>query len=114
MFLCVPCRCVHTDCAANGADVGRYADTRALPQGLLNALLPGPVTLVLPRLSDAALSPSVTPGLETVAVRVPGADENAVWKRPRYLSQRLPPRDASERMIVLDGLSADAPRWAQR
>lgn len=35
-------------CVADPSDVAQYADVRHLPPGLLEALLPGPVTLVLP------------------------------------------------------------------
>ncbi|HVW91816.1 MAG TPA: L-threonylcarbamoyladenylate synthase [Devosia sp.] len=38
----------------------------------LAAFWPGPLTLVLPRRPDAPLSPLVTAGLDTVAIRVPG------------------------------------------
>ncbi|MFV0492294.1 MAG: L-threonylcarbamoyladenylate synthase [Pseudorhodobacter sp.] len=44
-------------------------DERA--QGVARALWPGPLTLVLPLRAEAGISPLVTAGLETVAIRVP-------------------------------------------
>ncbi|QUS35883.1 L-threonylcarbamoyladenylate synthase [Falsirhodobacter algicola] len=51
--------------------VDRYA---RLPKGFdrLAGFWPGPLTLVLPLRPDAGLSPLVTAGLDSVAVRVPG------------------------------------------
>ncbi|MDH2326468.1 L-threonylcarbamoyladenylate synthase [Cereibacter sp. SYSU M97828] len=50
--------------------VARYA---VLPEGFerVAAFWPGPLTLVLPLREDAGLSPLVTAGLDSVAVRVP-------------------------------------------
>jgi tRNA threonylcarbamoyl adenosine modification protein (Sua5/YciO/YrdC/YwlC family) len=44
---------------ADVEDVQRYCVTEQLPQGLLRALLPGPVTVLLPLRSDAALAQGV-------------------------------------------------------
>lgn len=38
---------------------------------LAQAFWPGPLTLVLPRRTDAVIAPSVTAGLSTIAIRVP-------------------------------------------
>ena len=46
--------------------VGLYAETGHLPDGLLGALLPGPVTLVLSRRADAPLSAALNPGVRTI------------------------------------------------
>lgn len=40
-------------------------------QRLITAFWPGPLTLVLPLISDTSISPSVTAGLPTLAVRMP-------------------------------------------
>ena len=69
-------------CVGSVADISSYADTEGLPAGLLDALLPGPITVVLKRLSSAAVCEAVTANLDTLALRVPGADINTVWKRP--------------------------------
>jgi len=61
-------------CVADPQDVGQYGDAASLPKGLLSALLPGPVTLVLRRLQDSALSDSLNPGVLSIGVRVPGSD----------------------------------------
>ncbi|KDD73263.1 telomere recombination protein, partial [Helicosporidium sp. ATCC 50920] len=60
---------------ADLADVSRVADVSHLPAGLLEALLPGPTTLILPFLDSAHVSPSVRAiALERgVGVRVPDA-----------------------------------------
>ena len=69
-------------CLAEVGDVSKYGDTGGLPEGLLEALLPGPITLVLKRLPAAPVCDEVTAGLGTLALRVPGPDVNAMWKRP--------------------------------
>ncbi|MCW1931879.1 L-threonylcarbamoyladenylate synthase [Pararhodobacter zhoushanensis] len=51
--------------------VSRYAVLTPLAEQLAAAFWPGPLTLVLPLRLDGGLSPLVTAGLETVAVRVP-------------------------------------------
>jgi L-threonylcarbamoyladenylate synthase len=53
------------------AAVEKIADFGPNARRLAQAFWPGPLTLVLPLRHDAALSPLVTAGLETVAVRVP-------------------------------------------
>ena len=58
---------------ADVADVGRYGDVSGLPAGLLDALLPGAVTVLLTRRSDAPLCAALNPGVATVGVRVPAA-----------------------------------------
>jgi len=55
------------------ADVGRLARTDGLPPGLLGALLPGPVTVILTRLPRAPLAPGLNPGVATIGVRVPAS-----------------------------------------
>lgn len=51
--------------------VARYAVLTPLAEQLAAAFWPGPLTLVLPLRLDGGLSPLVTAGLETVALRVP-------------------------------------------
>ncbi|GBG60028.1 hypothetical protein CBR_g359 [Chara braunii] len=58
-------------CVGNVADIPFYGDTRHLPEGLLLKLLPGPVTLVLPRHALSRLHPSLNPGVAGIGVRVP-------------------------------------------
>ena len=53
------------------AAVRHYALVDARAEILAAAFWPGPLTLVLPLRDDAGLSPLVTAGLETVALRVP-------------------------------------------
>eukprot|EP00271_Cylindrocystis_brebissonii_P010175 TRINITY_DN26283_c0_g1_i1.p1 TRINITY_DN26283_c0_g1~~TRINITY_DN26283_c0_g1_i1.p1 ORF type:complete len:220 (-),score=42.45 TRINITY_DN26283_c0_g1_i1:967-1626(-) len=60
-------------CVADVADVERFAATEHLPRGLLDALFPGPVTLVLPRQRDSPLAASLNPGVLGIGVRIPDA-----------------------------------------
>ncbi len=50
---------------------GRYAAFTLMADRLAATFWPGPLTLVLPRLEDAPVSPLVTAGLSTIALRVP-------------------------------------------
>lgn len=55
-----------------GADMAkRYAAFSPLAESLANEFWPGPLTLVLPRNSKAAVSLLVSAGLDTLAVRAP-------------------------------------------
>ena len=56
---------------ADLASAGRYARLTPEAERLARAFWPGPLTLVLPLLPDAGLSPLVTAGNDSVAVRVP-------------------------------------------
>jgi L-threonylcarbamoyladenylate synthase len=56
---------------ADVAQVGRFAVLTPLARRLADAFWPGPLTMVLPLRADSGLSPLVTAGLDTVALRVP-------------------------------------------
>ncbi|KAL6199936.1 hypothetical protein ACLB2K_029718 [Fragaria x ananassa] len=58
-------------CVGDVPDITRFAVTDHLPHGLLESLLPGPVTLVLRRGDSSMLEKSLNPGLESIGVRVP-------------------------------------------
>ncbi|KAL2622207.1 hypothetical protein R1flu_002412 [Riccia fluitans] len=58
-------------CVADVEDIGNYGSVEHLPDGLLGALFPGPVTLILPRGEDSKLHPSLNPGLPSIGVRIP-------------------------------------------
>nr|XP_004295027.2 PREDICTED: yrdC domain-containing protein, mitochondrial isoform X1 [Fragaria vesca subsp. vesca] len=58
-------------CVGDVLDITRFAVTDHLPHGLLESLLPGPVTLVLRRGESSMLEKSLNPGLESIGVRVP-------------------------------------------
>ena len=53
------------------AQVARYAVLTPEAEGLAQAFWPGPLTMVLPLREDSSLSPLVTAGLTTVAIRLP-------------------------------------------
>lgn len=57
-------------CVADPSDVAQYATVDHLPSGLLEALLPGPVTLVLPYgKPGASKQRAMSPGLTDAACR---------------------------------------------
>ncbi|XP_054781716.1 uncharacterized protein LOC129288927 isoform X1 [Prosopis cineraria] len=58
-------------CVGDVSDIERFAVTDYLPQGLLDSLLPGPVTVVLKRGESSVLEQSLNPGLDSIGVRVP-------------------------------------------
>ncbi|KAM7502080.1 hypothetical protein LguiB_000984 [Lonicera macranthoides] len=58
-------------CVGDVQDIERFAVTNHLPHGLLDCLLPGPVTVVLRRGDSSILEKSLNPGLDSIGVRVP-------------------------------------------
>ncbi|KAK4598508.1 hypothetical protein RGQ29_015818 [Quercus rubra] len=58
-------------CVGDVSDIKRFAVTDNLPHGLLDSLLPGPVTVVLMRGESSILEKSLNPGLDSIGVRVP-------------------------------------------
>ena len=56
---------------AEAADAERHIAWLPAAERLAEAFWPGPLTLVLPRRADCRLSPLVSAGLDTAAVRVP-------------------------------------------
>ncbi|KAF4356427.1 hypothetical protein F8388_013292 [Cannabis sativa] len=61
-------------CVGDVLEIKRFADTEHLPDGLLESLLPGPVTVVLKRGESSILEKSLNPGLDSIGVRVPDYD----------------------------------------
>lgn len=53
------------------SDIRKLAQTSHLSDQLLDALLPGPVTLLLRQRDDAALSPLLCPSTACIGVRIP-------------------------------------------
>jgi len=56
-------------CVGEVEDVKRWGVTDMLPKGLLTALLPGPVTIVLKRTEQ--LNPELNPSTPNVGIRIP-------------------------------------------
>jgi len=56
---------------ADLSEIKRYATLTPLARQLAQAFWPGPLTLVLPLRPDSGLSPLVTSGLDSVAIRLP-------------------------------------------
>ncbi|KAA8544037.1 hypothetical protein F0562_021786 [Nyssa sinensis] len=61
-------------CVGDVRDIQRFAITDHLPHGLLDCLLPGPVTVVLKRGDSSILEKCLNPGLDSIGVRVPDCD----------------------------------------
>ncbi|PON41404.1 Carbamoyltransferase [Parasponia andersonii] len=61
-------------CVGDVSEIKHFADTEHLPNGLLESLLPGPVTVVLKRGESSILEKSLNPGLDSIGVRVPDYD----------------------------------------
>ena len=61
-------------CVADVEDVSSYSETSHLPSGLLGELLPGAVTLLLPRGESTLLSPSLNPGVASIGIRIPDSE----------------------------------------
>ncbi|KAD5803471.1 hypothetical protein E3N88_14831 [Mikania micrantha] len=61
-------------CVGDVKDIRRFAVTDHLPLGLLEGLLPGPVTVVLTRGESSILEKSLNPGLDSIGVRVPDSN----------------------------------------
>jgi tRNA threonylcarbamoyl adenosine modification protein (Sua5/YciO/YrdC/YwlC family) len=96
---------------ADVADVARFGDAEGLPAGLLEALLPGPVTVILARRADAPLAPALAPR-GTVGIRVPGADPNRLTRTPAFSFVRALAR-ALGRPVALTSANLSN-RWAPR
>ena len=59
-------------CVADHHDISHICHTAHLPEGLLNSLLPGPVTVVLDRKNDSVqISDALNPGVDALAIRIP-------------------------------------------
>ncbi|XP_062173842.1 uncharacterized protein LOC133879337 [Alnus glutinosa] len=58
-------------CVGDVSDIKRFAVTDHLPHGLLDSLLPGPVTVILRRGESSILEKSLNPGFDSIGVRVP-------------------------------------------
>lgn len=63
----------------------RWCDTSGIEDELLSSLLPGPVTVVLPRLLDDPLPPLLNQGVNEIGIRVP--DSLLVCKLSAALGQ---------------------------
>eukprot|EP00740_Mantoniella_antarctica_P011048 CAMPEP_0181392324 /NCGR_PEP_ID=MMETSP1106-20121128/26521_1 /TAXON_ID=81844 /ORGANISM="Mantoniella antarctica, Strain SL-175" /LENGTH=250 /DNA_ID=CAMNT_0023513421 /DNA_START=250 /DNA_END=1005 /DNA_ORIENTATION=+ len=61
-------------CVGDAEDVGKYAQVEHLSVGLLEDLLPGPITLLLHRKTSSELSATLNPGLSLLGIRVPDSD----------------------------------------
>ncbi|MED6206246.1 hypothetical protein PIB30_024837 [Stylosanthes scabra] len=61
-------------CVGDVSDIYRFAIIDHLPQGLLDSLLPGPVTVVLSRGDSSVLERSLNPGFDSIGVRVPDSN----------------------------------------
>lgn len=53
-------------CVSDVEDVARFGSAGHLPDGLLSALLPGAVTVILTRLHGAPLCAALNPGVSSI------------------------------------------------
>ncbi|CAI0453056.1 unnamed protein product [Linum tenue] len=74
-------------CVGDVSDIERFAVTDHLPSGLLDSLLPGPVTVILSRGALSVLEKSLNPGLDSIGVRVP--DSNFIRAVSRGLGRAI-------------------------
>ncbi|CAH8621665.1 unnamed protein product [Heterobilharzia americana] len=61
-------------CLDQVSNIPYWCDTKSIPSGLLSDLLPGPVTVLLPRFMDKLqdpLNPRLNPGEKRVGIRIP-------------------------------------------
>jgi L-threonylcarbamoyladenylate synthase len=56
---------------AKREDAAKYVEVDARARGMMDAFWPGPLTLILPKKKDSALSDLVSAGLPSVAIRMP-------------------------------------------
>lgn len=56
-------------CVGNVIDISKWGNVSSLPSGLLDELLPGPVTVLLQRTNATSLK--LNPGVDKVGVRIP-------------------------------------------
>ena len=56
-------------CVADVKDVARFGSASHLPDGLLDALLPGAVTVILSRRPDAGLCPVLNPSFPSIGMQ---------------------------------------------
>lgn len=61
-------------CVSDVDAVAIYGETTHLPPGLLPSLLPGAVTLLLPRRESGRLSETLNPGVGSIGIRIPESD----------------------------------------
>lgn len=57
-------------CLADASQVGDYGEAQHLPAGLLQKLLPGPVTIVLKRKGKCRLAEELNPGVPTIGKHI--------------------------------------------
>ena len=97
---------------ASAAAARRHVEWPARAEVLASAFWPGPLTLVLPLRADAGLSPLVTAGLDTLAIRVPAhplarqllaAFDGPVAAPSANPSGRISPTTAAHVLAGLDG-----------
>ncbi|KAM7534443.1 hypothetical protein Aperf_G00000115733 [Anoplocephala perfoliata] len=58
-------------CLDKPASLPQWSNTTGIDRKLLAALLPGPVTILLPRLDDDPLNPLLNSGVKEIGIRVP-------------------------------------------
>uniref|UniRef100_A0A5K3FJ30 Threonylcarbamoyl-AMP synthase n=1 Tax=Mesocestoides corti TaxID=53468 RepID=A0A5K3FJ30_MESCO len=80
------------------ASLPQWCDTQGISNDLLSTLLPGPVTVLLPRLPEDPLCPLLNPGVAEIGIRVP--DSPLVCRLSAALATVL----REEGLITIDDL----------
>nr|CDS25503.1 yrdc domain containing protein mitochondrial [Hymenolepis microstoma] len=58
-------------CLDKPSSIPQWSNAQGIDQKLFSALLPGPVTVLLPRLNDDPLNPLLNPNVKEIGIRVP-------------------------------------------
>ncbi|VUZ52280.1 unnamed protein product [Hymenolepis diminuta] len=58
-------------CLDKAASLPQWSNTQGIDKKLFSALLPGPVTILLPRLNNDPLNPLLNPNVKEIGIRVP-------------------------------------------
>ena len=86
-------------CLAEAAKAPRYGHCEHLPQGLLPALLPGPVTMLLRRKADAPLAAELTSSSPLIGVAPRGSTESRAWPGYHRVGVGLCARDQTWEVV---------------
>ncbi|VDO09095.1 unnamed protein product [Rodentolepis nana] len=63
--------CLDKVCQFSASSLPQWSNTQGIDQKLFSALLPGPVTVLLPRLNDDPLNSLLNPNVKEIGIRVP-------------------------------------------
>ncbi|WP_262695457.1 L-threonylcarbamoyladenylate synthase [Kordiimonas aquimaris] len=97
---------------SNNAMAQRYVRVTPLAKLLMDSFWPGPLTIVLPQIPENGIAPTVSAGLETLAVRCPAANttreiisklDRPIAAPSANISGKLSPTTAQDVLNDFDG-----------